>query len=254
MISLKTDKEIKIMRQGGKILASTLDTLKKEASPGVSLEHLNNLADKLIRKAGAVPSFKDYKSAGADKPYPASACLSLNDEVVHGLAKERKISEGDILTIDLGVFYKGFHTDSAVTVGIGKISDKIKKLISTTEESLAIAIGEVAPGVSLGTIGFVISDHVHKNGFTIVDGLVGHGVGQDLQEDPIVANFGQKGRGEVLKEGMVIAIEPMVSAGTADIILDEDGFTYKTADGSLAAHFEHTVAVTKDGYEILTEH
>lgn len=241
------------MREGGKILASVLRELASKVKPGLRLAELDELGEKLIRGAGATPSFKGYQASGMTKPYPTSICLSLNDEIVHGLPKDKILQEGQILTIDAGVYFKGFHTDSAVTVGVGKISSEAQKLIDTTRASLAIAIAMLRPNIQLGDIGYVINKFIKENKFSVIDGLVGHGVGRELQEDPIVPNFGKPGTLETLKEGMVIAIEPMVSTGKKNIILDKDGFTYKMADGSISAHFEHTVAITEDGNIVLTE-
>ena len=253
MITIKTDVEIGIMREGGKILACVLVALKSLAKPGVALSKLDKLAEQLIREAGAKPSFKGYRPSGAVKPYPASVCLSVNDEVVHGLPDERILKDGDLLKIDLGVFYKGLHTDSAVTIPTGNVSQEAKELISVTERALELAVKMVRPGVHLGDIGEVIQKFVASHNFSVVRDLVGHGIGRELQEEPMVPNFGKEGTGVVLEEGMTIAIEPMVAAGKGHLILAADGFTYKTADGSLAAHFEHTVAVTKDGCVILTK-
>ena len=177
----------------------------------------------------------------------------MNDEVVHGLPDERILKDGDLLKIDLGVFYKGLHTDSAVTIPTGNVSQEAKELISVTERALELAVKMVRPGVHLGDIGEVIQKFVASHNFSVVRDLVGHGIGRELQEEPMVPNFGKEGTGVVLEEGMTIAIEPMVAAGKGHLILAADGFTYKTADGSLAAHFEHTVAVTKDGCVILTK-
>ncbi len=253
MIKLKTSEQIETMREGGKILASVLAELKNLATSGVALEEINVRGDRLIREAGAEPSFKNYRPTRSSKPYPASICLSLNDEVVHGLAKGRILKSGDLLKIDAGVFYDGFHTDSAITIPIGKVSKRTYELINIAEESLERAIAMVMPGVMLGDIGYETQKFVREHKFSILKELVGHGVGRELQEEPMVPNFGERGTGEVLKEGMVIAIEPMVAIGESEITLDKDNFTYKMRDGSLAAHFEHTVAVTKNGSQVLTK-
>jgi methionyl aminopeptidase len=253
MIHIKTTEEIETMREGGKILASVLHELVSKVKPGLKLAELDELGEKLIKEAGATPSFKGYQASGMAEPYPNGICLSINDEIVHGLPKDRILQEGQVLTIDAGVYFKGFHTDSAITVGIGEISKENQKLIDVTRESLNIAINMVKPGVRLGDIGHAIEKCVKENKFSVIDGLVGHGVGRELQEEPIVPNFGKPGTLETLKEGMVLAIEPMVTLGKKNIILAKDGFAYKTANGSISAHFEHTVAVMADGNIILTQ-
>lgn len=252
MISIKSEKEIEIMRQGGKILAQVLDILKKEAKLGVKLETLDNLAESSIRERGAVASFKGYYRPYFPRSYPSCACLSLNGEVVHGIPRGRILKNGDLLKIDLGVKYRGFHTDSAITVGIGKIGKEAQRVLIVTKEALDLAIAVIRPGVHLGDVGEKIESFVNKNSFSVVRGLVGHGIGRELQEEPEVPNFGKKGKGVILKAGMTIAVEPMVTAGEGDIAISDDGFTFKTTDGSLAAHFEHTLAVTKNGADILT--
>ncbi len=241
------------MRQGGGILARVLNEVVDEIRVGISLKELDNLAEKLILGYDAKPSFKGYKPPGAKKTYPATLCISLNSEVVHGVPDDRILKEGDIVSIDLGVFYEGFHSDSAVTVGVGQISDRAQKLINVTKESLDLAIAEVRPGIFWGDIAFGIKKRVEAEKFSVIRELTGHGVGRNLQEDPFLPNFGQKGDEPLLKEGMVIAIEPMVSVGGPDVEIGPDGFVYQTRDKSLAAHFEHTIAVVKDGFEILTQ-
>ena len=253
MIHIKTKEEIETMREGGKILASVLHKLASRVKPGLKLVELDELGEKLIKEAGATPSFKGYQASGMSEPYPVSICLSINDEIVHGLPKDRVLQEGQVLTIDAGVYFKGFHTDSAITIGVGEISKENQKLIDVTRESLNIAINMVKPGIRLGDIGHGIEKFIKENKFSVIDGLVGHGVGKELQEEPIVPNFGKPGTLETLKEGMVLAIEPMISIGKKAIILADDGFTYKMADGSISAQFEHTVAVMADGNIVLTQ-
>ena len=248
---LKTAKEIEIMRAGGKILAKVRDKLAEEAREGVILKELDRLAEKLIKKAGGRPAFLGYKPEGADKPYPASVCASVNEVIVHGLPNNYRLQLGDILKIDLGLLYKGYYTDTAITVGIGKISPLAEKLISTAKKALELAIEECQPGKTLGDIGHVISQQVESHGFSIVKELTGHGIGKKLHEQPIVFNNGQPGAGVILAEGMTLAIEPMISAGGAEIIKLPDD-SYATKDKSLSAHFEHTVAIIKDGSRILT--
>ena len=264
MANLKNINEINIMREGGQILARARDQLAQTAKEGMALKELDGLAEKLIKEAGAQPAFLGYCPEGALKPYPASICTSVNEVVVHGTPNNYKLKSGDVLKIDLGVLYKGFYTDTAVTVGIGKISIVAEKLINVTKRALELAIEECQPltlsrervrgqeGKTLGDIGFVINKYVTDQGFRVVKGLTGHGIGRQLHEEPLVPNEGRRGTGSKLVAGMVLAIEPMVSAGHPEIkqLLDE---SYATIDKSLSAQFEHTVAITNDGPLILTE-
>lgn len=245
MITIKTPEEIKILREGGKILASVLYQVAEMVRPGVATIELDKTAEKLIRQAAGEPSFKNYKTAEDKIPYPASLCVSINDEVVHGIPGSRKIEKGDIVSLDLGMKYKNLYTDMAITVGSGKI-------IETAKKSLEEGIKAIKEGVRIGDIGFVIQACVEKNGFNVVRQLVGHGVGHRPHEEPEIPNFGNKGTGEILKAGMVLALEPMITAGNPEVVLSPDNWTWKTKDGSLSAHFEHTVAITKSYAEILT--
>ncbi|KKT81353.1 MAG: type I methionyl aminopeptidase [Candidatus Yanofskybacteria bacterium RIFCSPHIGHO2_02_FULL_44_12b] len=256
MINLKTKKEIEAMREGGRILKSILEELKKKTVPGVTTGSLNKLANELILKYGAKPSFLGYGD------FPAVLCVSVNDEIVHGVPSERKLKEGDLCKLDFGVLYKGFHTDSAVTVLVtkgGKLSRVFnrkysleKKLISVTKKSLEIGIAKAVVGNRLGDIGAAIQKFVEKAGFGVVRDLVGHGIGKELHESPQVPNYGKEGAGEKLVPGMVIAIEPMVVTGSWKIKDGDDGFVFTTKDGGLAAHFEHTVAITEKEPAVLT--
>ncbi len=252
MIRIKTSQEIEIMRQGGEILARVLSEVAAEAKPGVSLRQLDDLAEKLIIGFNARPSFKGYKPTGSKKAFPAALCVSLNYEVVHGVPDGRILKSGDIVSLDLGVFYQGYHTDSAVTVGVGKISDEAKRLIYITRGSLNLAVNMCESGIYWGDVASEIQKYIEEAGFSIVKELTGHGVGRDLQEDPFLPNYGKKGDDPLLKEGMVIAIEPMVVMGKSQVETGIDGFVYQTRDKSLAAHFEHTIAITKSGAKILT--
>lgn len=254
-ISIKTKKEIELLREGGKRLAGVLAKLAAEVKPGVSTAFLNALAEKLIEDGGDIPSFLGYAPSGAKRPFPAALCVSINDEVVHGIPNETEklIKEGDIVTLDAGLIHEGLFTDSAVTVGVGKIDAKAKKLIDTTKKALAVGIKAVRAGATTGDIGFAIETFVKPSGFGIVRELAGHGVGYGVHEEPFVPNFGKKGEGLELKAGMVIAIEPMLNEGGAAVVLDADGYTYRTKDGSRSAHFEHTVVVLERGVAILTE-
>ena len=252
-INLKSKSEIEIMRESGKILAEILRLLVSKVKPGISGDELEKIAEKEVKKYGVIPSFKNYIISKSVIPFPSIICLSINDEIVHGFPFGKIIKEGDIVSIDAGVKYKGFHSDSAVTVGAGKISKKAQKLIEVTKESLFKGIEQVKPGNRIGDIGFAVQKHAEKNDFSIVRNLVGHGVGRSIHEPPEVPNFGNKKTGLKLSPGMTFAIEPMLNESSYNIKCDNDGWTIRTTDGKLSAHFEHTVAVTDDGYEILTK-
>jgi len=257
MISIKSKKEIERLREGGKILAAVLRTVADAVRPGATTKELDELAEKLIRERGGAPIFKGYQSYGSRTAYPASICTSINDEVVHGIpSAKRKLRAGDIVGIDIGMRYpidpSGMVTDMAVTLPVGKISDEAERLINVTRKSLDIGIKAVRAGATLGDIGSAIQEFVEKNNFGVVRDLVGHGVGHQLHEEPEVPNFGRAGTGMILKEGMVLALEPMVTSADWHVLVDKDGWAWRTRDGSLAAHFEHTVLVTKNGAEVLT--
>jgi len=253
MTILKNIEDINKLREGGKILASVLYEAAGMSVSGIKTIELDKLAEKRIREAGGRPSFKNYKTADDKIPYPASLCVSINEEVVHGVPGERVLKDGDIVSLDLGMEYKGFYTDMAITIPVGKASEQAKKLIKTTQEALNLGIMAVKNGAFIGDIGYAIQSFAEKNGFNVVRKLVGHGLGRKVHEPPEVPNFGVKGKGEILREGEVIAIEPMITAGRHDIYLDKDLWTWKTKDGSLSAHFEHTIIVTKTGAEIITK-
>lgn len=253
MITHKSPAEIKIMRQGGQILARVLAEVVQETQVGVNLKSLDSLAEKLIVGYNAKPSFKGYRAGGSSKAYPASLCISLNHEVVHGVPDDRVLKHGDIVSLDLGVFYNGFHTDAAVTIGVGQISEGAKRLIFVTKEALDLAVNRIKTGIDWGSVAHEIKKYAESAGFSVVRDLTGHGIGRNLQEDPCLPNFGQPGDGPILKEGMIIAIEPMIAVGRPEVKVGLDGFVYQTKDKSLAAHFEHTVAVTKDGALVLTQ-
>lgn len=249
---IKTPEQIKNIRIAGKILANTAKELKKSIAEGVVLKDLDKLAKKLIEDAGAEPTFLGYQPSGANHPFPASICASLNEVVVHGIPNNYKLKSGDILKLDFGVSYQGFIADSAFTVGVGKISSENQKLMETTKHALMLGIKECRAGKTLGDIGWAINDYVKKNGFKVVKGLCGHGVGVELHEEPSVFNEGTKNTGLELKPGMVLALEPMVSAGDPYIVQTEQE-SYATRDGSVSAHFEHTVLITERDPEILTK-
>ena len=253
-ITIKTKEEIEILKEGGKILAEVLRELAKLAKLGVSTGFLDQKAREMILTSGAEPAFLNYHPTFMEKPYPASLCASLNNVVVHGLPSEKTIlKDGDILKLDLGVKYKNLFTDAAITVGIGELTKEKQKLIDITKRALELAINEVKPGNHIGDIGFAIENYVESNGFYIIEILVGHGVGYEIHEEPNVPNYGKKGQGPILKPGMVLAIEPMVALKSKEVQLSKDGFGYETLGGSLSAHFEHSVAVTDEGNEVLTK-
>ncbi|MCF7835758.1 MAG: type I methionyl aminopeptidase [Candidatus Marinimicrobia bacterium] len=254
MITIKTKEEIEIISEGGKILASILNEVSSKAVAGVSTKELDSCAFDLIKKAGGTPSFLGYKSRDADTAYPASLCVSINNEIVHGIpSKDRILKDGDIVSLDFGMKYKGLFTDMAVTLGIGAVSGKAVQLMDITKKSLREGIKSLRSGVFAGDYGFTIETIAEKAGFSVVRDLVGHGVGYAVHEDPDIPNWGRKGKGFEFKEGMVVALEPMICENDSGIILDDDGWTWKTKDGSLSAHFEHTVVIEKDGCRILTE-
>jgi len=254
VIKIKTDKDIAILREGGKRHAQILREIAGMVKPGINTLELEDLANKLIKESGDKSAFLNYKPRGAKRPYPASLCVSINDEVVHGIPneKEKILKEGDIVSIDLGLVHKGLITDMAVTVPVGKIDVKMKKLLEITKQALMAGIKSAKAGNTTGDIGEAIQGYAISNDYGIVEELAGHGVGYDVHEEPYVPNFGKKGKGDVLKAGMVIAIEPMFNLGTKKVVLDNDGYTYRTYDGLPSAHFEHTVVITQDGAEILT--
>ncbi len=252
MINPKTQAEIEIMRQGGKILAQTLIEVAAAVKPGVSTLHLDMLARQGLKTRGANPSFLGYRTG--NQSYPASLCTSVDNGVVHGVpSPDFILKEGQIISLDLGAWYQGLCTDMAITVPVGKISKTAAKLIRITQESLARALEKVKAGARVGDISEVIQSYVEQNGFSVVRTLFGHGVGRAVHEEPRIPNFGHKGTGPLLTEGVTLAIEPMVNIGNPEVKTLTDGWTIVTADNSLSAHFEHTVAVTKHGYEILTK-
>jgi len=252
MPQIKTPEEIAILKEGGKILGSILNEVALGVAPGIKTKELNEYAERLILKNGAEPSFKGYKNSKSGSPYPASLCTSVNDEVVHGIPGEYALKEGDILGLDLGIKFKGLHTDAALTVPVGNIERKTLKLLEATKRALFLGTDAVKDGAYTGDVGFCIQSYVESMGFGVVKELVGHGVGYRVHEEPEVPNWGRPGRGEIFKKGMVIALEPMAILGSGEVELKKDGWTWKTKDGSPAAHFEHTLVVTKNGREILT--
>ncbi|MCR4283876.1 MAG: type I methionyl aminopeptidase [Parcubacteria group bacterium] len=252
MSLIKTKEEIQILREGGKRLAFILHEIVGKAKVEVSAEELNKLAIALAKKYDSIPSFLNYKPDGTGRGYPAALCVSVNDEVVHGLPFGKIFKDGDIVGFDFGLKYKGLYTDMAITVGIGEIDSKAKKLINATEESLNKGIAVIRDGATVGDIGEAVQKYIESQGFSIVRKLVGHGVGHAVHEAPEIPNYGNKNQGFVLREGMILALEPMVNEGDFDVTVSPDGFTWKTRDHSRSAHFEHTILVTKTGTEILT--
>jgi methionyl aminopeptidase len=251
MIRLKSPKEIERLAEGGAILASILDELSREAKAGVTPRWLDGRARDLIKKHGTQPAFLNYAPRG-HKPFPAALCVSVNHAVVHGLPSDVPLAEGDIAGLDLGIVYKELYLDSARTVGIGTISSEARRLIDVTQRALALGIEQARVGNRVGDIGSAVQRYVEGQGFEVVRSLVGHGVGYSVHEDPQVPNYGVAGEGVRLEEGLVIAIEPMVTIGSAEIITGSDGWTVETKGGGLAAHFEHTIAVTGSGPRVLT--
>lgn len=247
MISIKSDREIDLMRKAGEIVGQTHNYLEKYIKPGISTNELDQLAEKFIKNQNAIPSFKNYNG------FPKAICISINDEVVHGIPSSRKLKEGDIVSIDIGACYQGYHGDSAWSYAVGEISDEKKHLLKHTERSLYNGLSIIKDGVRVGDIGNSIEKYAKENNLSVVKELVGHGIGMTVHEDPDVPNYGKKGSGPILNEGMTIAVEPMLNIGTAKVFILDDDWTIVTGDGKASAHFEHTVLITKDGYEILTK-
>lgn len=248
MIVLKTGRELKVMREACRISAEALKLAGNAVEPGVTTAELDRIAEKYILSQGAKPNFKNYNG------YPATACISINNEVIHGIpSKKRVIKAGDIVSIDLGAKFEGYHGDNAATFACGDVSDEAKRLMGTTRESLYEGIAAAVSGGRLGDIGAAVQQYVEKRGYSVVRQFVGHGIGTNLHEAPEVPNFGTQGHGIRLMPGMTLAIEPMVNAGHFDVKVMPDGWTVLTKDGSLSAHFEHTIVITPDGPQILTK-
>ena len=246
-VTIKSSREIELMREAGKILAKTHDELEKNLKPGMSTWDIDRIGEEIIRSYGCIPSFKNYNG------YPASICLSVNDEVVHGIPhKKHYIQEGDIVSLDAGVIYKGYHSDAARTHGIGEISEEAKKLIEVTRQSFFEGIKFAKPGNHLNDISTAIQKYAESFGYGVVRDLVGHGIGAHLLEDPEVPNLARKRKGILLQPGMTLAIEPMINAGSYDVVWMDDDWTVVTEDGSLSAHYENTILITEDGPEILS--
>lgn len=245
-IVLKSDQEIAVMKKAGRIVATVLEILKMSAKPGMKTEELDVIAASEIKKLGAIPSFKGYRG------FPANLCVSVNDEIVHGIPGKRVLRDGDILSLDLGAIYNGFHGDAALTVAVGKVAAPALALIEITKGALEVGIAAARPGARLGDVSSTIQQYVESRGYSVVREYTGHGIGREMHEDPQVPNFGSAGQGPLLKKGMTLALEPMVNIGDWRTRVEDNHWTVLTVDGSLSAHFEHTIAVTDDEPEVLT--
>ncbi|MDP2705106.1 MAG: type I methionyl aminopeptidase [Patescibacteria group bacterium] len=254
MITIKNEKEINLLREGGRRHALILSKLAEAVTPGVSTDTLNSLALSLSKEHEVIPAFLGYTPYGVHRPFPGAVCISINEEVVHGIPNEnpRIVSEGDIVSVDLGLSYKGMITDAAVTVAAGKTDAESKRLLEITKKALIAGIKAAKGNGHIGDIGYAIEKTVSGSGFSIVETLAGHGVGYAVHEDPYVPNTGKRGEGDLLKPGMVLAIEPIINEGNGRILFSKDGYTTKTADGKRSAHFEHTVLITDGEAEVLT--
>jgi methionyl aminopeptidase len=247
VIELKSAREIGLMRTGGHLLADVMERLRETVKPGLSTLEIDEDVESFIRARGAIPAFKGYRG------FPATVCISINEEVVHGIpSAHRRIKEGDIVGLDLGCIVEGYYADCAFTLAIGDVPPKVQQLLDVTRESLDVAITQCHAGRRLSDVSHAVQTHVERQGFAVVRAFVGHGIGRALHEDPQIPNFGDPGRGPQLRAGMVLAIEPMVTMGSWEVKVLEDGWTAVTRDGSLAAHFEHTIAITETGPEVLT--
>ncbi len=246
MITLKSKREIELLKEAGHIVYLTHQYLRPYIKAGIKTKELDSLAEKFIRSKGATPSFKGYEG------FPSTLCISINDEVVHGFPGERVLKDGDIISIDIGACYKGYHGDSAWTYTVGEVSDDAKYLLEHTEKALYEGIKQAKVGNRIGDIGYAIEKYAKEHNLGVVKELVGHGVGTSVHEAPDVPNYGTKGTGPKIRDGMVIAIEPMLTLGSPDIYIEDNDWTVVTVDSSLSAHFEHTIAITNDGVEILT--
>ncbi len=250
MVIIKTNKEIEKIKKSCKLTANTLKYIADRIKPGLKTIQIDQMVELYIKKHGGIPSFKGYGPKGFE--FPASACISINDEIVHGIPGNRVLKEGDIISIDVGTNLNGYYGDAAATFGVGEISSEAENLIKTTQECLLSGIIQAIKGNRIGDISYAIQSNAEKNNFSVVREYVGHGVGLMVHEEPQIPNYGKRGTGLLLEKGMVLAIEPMLNTGSYKTIIDNDGWTVKTFDGSLSAHFEHTIAIFDDGNEILT--
>ncbi len=245
-IILKSEREIDLMRRAGQIVATVLERLKSEVRPGITTQELDDVAVKETTRLGATPSFKGYRG------YPSNICVSINDEIVHGIPDQRVVKAGDVVSIDFGAIYRGFQGDAAFTVGVGKLDSKASELLTTTEGALRAGIDASKAGARLGDVSYAIQTYVESRGFSVIREYTGHGIGRDMHEDPQIPNFGISGQGPILKKGMTLALEPMVTTGDWRTKVGSNHWTVSTVDGSLAAHFEHTIAVTDGAAVVLT--
>lgn len=247
MIFVKTEEEIELLRESNQLVGMTLGEMAKHIRPGISTLELDRIAEEFIRSHGALPAFKGYEG------FPNALCISINDVVVHGIPSAKSIlKEGDVVSIDCGTLKNGFYGDSAYTFEVGEVADEIRKLLRVTKESLYQGIAKAVVGMRIGDIGYAVQSWCEKEGYSVVREMVGHGVGRHLHEDPQVPNYGRQGNGVKLKEGMVIAIEPMINLGKRHVFMENDGWTIRTKDGKPSAHFEHTIAIGKQGADILS--
>ncbi len=246
MITIKSQREIELLRVAGNVVYKTHQYLKPFIKEGVTTEELNRLGEEFIRSQGCTPSFKGYGG------FPYALCISINSEVVHGFPSKRKLKKGDIVTLDIGACWKGYHGDSGWTYAVGEVDDDKKYIMEHTEKALFVGLAEIKPGARIGDISHAIEEYATEHDLGVIKELCGHGVGTDVHEDPEVPNYGEKGTGPKLKEGMVIAVEPMLTLGSPKVYLHDNDWTVDTQDGSISGHYEHTIVVTKDGYEILT--
>jgi len=247
MVHLKSNDEIAKIRKASQITARTLEILGQHVAPGISTRELDAIAESEIRKAGAIPAFKGYRG------FPATLCVAVNEVIVHGIPSGKQLKEGDIIGLDLGCIWDGYYGDAARTFVVGKVSEAAQKLVDVTRKSLLLAIEQARPGNRIGDIGYAVQTYVEQHGYSVVRDFVGHGIGRNLHEDPQVPNYGKPGQGPRIKAGLVLAIEPMVCMGKPDVEILDDAWTAVTRDRSLAAHFEHSIAVTDDGPVVLSE-
>ncbi len=248
MVPIKTDLEIKIMRENGKILASIMREIKDRVEPGITTKYLDGLAESLVLKYGGTPSFKGYEN------YPASLCVSINEQIVHGVPSEKILQEGDIVSLDLGFFKNGFHSDMAITVPVGEIFPETNRLIKAAKKALKRGIKKAKIGNTFGDVSNTIQRFIEDQGFVVIKDLCGHGIGKNLHEEPQILNYGKRHKGLDIKQGMCFCLEPMLAmTGEGKIVKSDDGFGFKTENNSLSAHFEHTIAITEKGAEVLTE-
>ena len=247
MIIIKSEREISYMREAGKIVALALAAIENVVAPGITTAEIDEVARKCIEQCGAIPTFKGYNG------YPANICASVNSEVVHGIPGSRRLKEGDIISVDCGVLYNNYNGDAAITLPVGKVSEQATSLMNVTKECLYKAIEQAVVGNRLGAVSYAVQSHAEAYGYGVVRDYVGHGIGRKMHEDPPIPNVGNPEKGPILKAGMVLAIEPMINIGTYEVKTLEDGWTVVTKDGKYSAHFEHTVAITADGPQILTK-